>query len=250
MLKYTRRHRIFGKLLDCIFPRTCFFCGIGLSFLSPEENCCRYICDDCLGDIDFITDYYCPRCGLPYEEEYFSNKVCKNCAHEKFFFRRARSIFVYDGFGRRLVHELKYHGGIYLLPDLCRFFAHMRLNIRDRILVPVPLHWFRRWKRGFNQSELLADVVSQVYGCEVVNLLQRAIHTRTQVGLSAEIRRKNVAKAFTVREDLLEQRKFDPETPFLLIDDVMTTGATLNACAQVLQSQGFRNIEVLTLARN
>ena len=108
-------------------------------------------------------------------------------------------------------------------------------------IVPVPLHWMRRWQRGFNQSALLAQILSRRRGIPMRNALRRTHSTRTQAGLSNHARRENVARAFRAR-GVDGQR-------LLLIDDVMTTGSTAAACARALKRAGARRVTLLTLAR-
>jgi ComF family protein len=110
------------------------------------------------------------------------------------------------------------------------------------VVAPVPLHWRRRWQRGFNQSELLARAVARRYGLPVLDVLRRKRATPTQAGLSNARRRSNVAGAFTVRGAVSGRR-------ILLVDDVMTTGATAAACAAALKRAGARHVAVLALAR-
>lgn len=112
------------------------------------------------------------------------------------------------------------------------------------VIVPVPLHWRRRWQRGFNQSELLAREIARRWSVPLKNLARRSRSTLTQAGLSNSARRENVVRAFTVpRPRGAEGRRI------LLIDDVMTTGATASACALALKRAGARSVCLLTLAR-
>ena len=110
------------------------------------------------------------------------------------------------------------------------------------LVTPVPLHWLRQWQRGFNQSELLARVISRSTGIPVERTLKRVRATATQAGLSNTGRRKNVTAAFQCRKDLRDKR-------ILLIDDVMTTGSTAASCAQALKRAGARRVALMTVAR-
>jgi ComF family protein len=115
---------------------------------------------------------------------------------------------------------------------------------RFDMVVPMPLHWVRQWKRGFNQSDLLARVVSKRIGSPVMRVIRRRRATPPQAGLSNAQRRTNVAGAFIVRKRAVIKGR-----NILLIDDVLTTGATLSACASVLKRAGAGRVTVLTLAR-
>lgn len=119
-------------------------------------------------------------------------------------------------------------------------------------LVPVPLHWWKQWRRGFNQSELLAKVLSQRLGLPVADLLKRHVATKAQAGLSAAGRRSNIEGAFRIKEKIKKDKAKKPAAGLhvMLIDDVMTTGATAAAAARVLRRDaGARRVTVFTLAR-
>jgi ComF family protein len=157
-------------------------------------------------------------------------------------FDAAYSFAAYDGVTRKLIHLYKYARIRTLarpLADLLR--RGLPLDEHFDTIVPVPLHWLRQWKRGFNQSELLARALSRRSGIPVLNALKRSRSTKAQAGLSNHARRQNVAKAFRARP--VEGRRI------LLIDDVMTTGATATACAQALKRAGAARVAVLTVAR-
>jgi ComF family protein len=160
-------------------------------------------------------------------------------------FDRAASFGAYEGPLRSLIHLLKYHG----MKPLARPLAGLMnraLPVDDHFdaIVPVPLNWRKQWSRGFNQAELLARHVAKHRGASVVNALRRKRVTGVQAGLATAGRRRNVAGAFALHAntDLTGKR-------ILLIDDVMTTGATAGACASVLKRAGAKSISLLTVAR-
>ncbi len=160
-------------------------------------------------------------------------------------FDAAYSFGTYDGTLRELIHLFKYSRVKPLAAPLGRLIASAIPHDQTfDLVVPVPLHWRRKLERGFNQSELLAGAVARRYGLQPANVLRRKRSTSAQAGLSNAKRRVNVAGAFLVRrKPEVESRKV------LLIDDVMTTGATLAACAAALKRAGARSVSVLTLAR-
>jgi ComF family protein len=160
-------------------------------------------------------------------------------------FDAAYSWGAYDGRLRELIHLFKY-AGVRPLGKVLGEWIALAMPRQERFdrIVPVPLHWRRRWRRGFNQSELLARSVARRYGLRVSNVLRRVRATATQAGLSHSARRANVDAAFRVRQGAsLEGQRV------LLVDDVMTTGATASACARALKQAGARYVAVLTLAR-
>jgi ComF family protein len=173
------------------------------------------------------------------------NGICPLCRLGLRGFDAAYSFGAYDGVLRELIHLFKY-GRIRTLAK--PLGNHLALAIpreqRFDLIVPMPLHWRRRWQRGFNQAELLAREIARRCSLPVVSSVRRVRATPAQAGLSNSERRRNVSKAFAVRRKrLVEGRRV------LLIDDVMTTGATASACARVLRDAGAKYVALLTLAR-
>jgi ComF family protein len=160
-------------------------------------------------------------------------------------FDAAISYGEYSGALRQLIHLFKY-AKVSTLADEFGTLLSRALPREQRfdVLVPMPLHWMRRWHRGFNQSELLARALSRRTGIPVSNAMRRRRSTPPQAGLTNAERRTNVAGAFAVRS-----RKAVEGKHVLLIDDVLTTGATASACASVLKRAGAKRVSVLTLAR-
>lgn len=149
----------------------------------------------------------------------------------------------YEGVLRELIHLYKYAGMRPLAAPLGELLgAALPRDERFDVVVPVPLHWRRRWSRGFNQSELLARLTAKRCGVPMRAALRRMRATDAQAGLSNSRRRRNVAGAFRARESLAGKR-------VLLVDDVMTTGATASACAAALKRAGARSVALLALAR-
>ncbi len=175
--------------------------------------------------------------------------VCAACRSGLRGFDRAASFGLYEGSLRKLIHLYKYSG----MKPLARTLAGcmeraLPIDAGFDAVVPVPLHWRKQWDRGFNQSELLARHIAQRRGIPVLNALRRKRATAVQAGLAIAGRRRNVAGAFLLRSGA----KADPKLAgrkILLIDDVMTTGATASACASVLKRGGAKSVSLLTLAR-
>lgn len=169
------------------------------------------------------------------------------CATGLYGFDQAFSFGFYDGSLRELILLFKYSGMKPLGKRLAGLLSRALPNDeaeRFDVVVPMPLHWRRRWKRGFNQSEVLARLVAKDCGVPMTGAVRRVRPTATQAGLSNSKRRKNVAGAFQVtRKSLVTGKRV------LLIDDVVTTGATAGACASVLKRAGASSVTLLTLAR-
>ncbi len=170
---------------------------------------------------------------------------CRLCRAGRFGFDAAFAYGSYDGRLRELIHLFKYGGVETLAGPLGRMLMlacprHQRFDV----LVPMPMHWWRRWRRGFNQAELLAAEVGRRAGLPVQAVVCRRRHTSPQAGLSRRERRRNVQGAFLVRRPEQVQGK-----KVLVVDDVLTTGSTAGACAEALKQAGARYVAVLALAR-
>lgn len=164
-------------------------------------------------------------------------------------YTQARSVFRYDGNSRAQVLALKYHDKTQLAPIFGQWLARTgnAYTGKVQVIIPVPLHYWRLLGRRYNQAALLAGEIAKVARLPVLpNILKRTRATQTQAGLSRSGREDNVRSAFKVPK---EKRRHIKGASVLLIDDVMTTGATLNACARALHDAGVRDVYVLTLAR-
>jgi len=156
-------------------------------------------------------------------------------------------VTLFKGPARALVHELKYHKGHHVLADLeavARSSAHVMDFIRDTVLVPVPLHPRKERERGYNQTVLLAGVLAKAAGggTRVEPLLRRVVDTPSQTAFDRKARRANLKNAFA----LARGATINPSSPYTLVDDVFTTGSTLNSCAGVLRHAGALNLNVVT----
>jgi ComF family protein len=195
-----------------------------------------------------VAEYFCSQCCAPFlsRSPLDEDGRCRLCRSGLTGFRRAWAFGEYDGTLRRLIHLFKYNRIETLAKPLGVMLASaLPRSERFDLIVPMPLHWFRHWRRGFNQSEQLARVLSQRTGIPLVSRsLVRRKPTTPQAGLSGAQRRLNVSGAFLVkRRHLIENRRV------LLVDDVMTTGATAGTCAAALRRAGAAEVSVLTLAR-
>jgi ComF family protein len=196
----------------------------------------------------------CARCGWPFPDPEgiggAERPLCQRCRETREHFRLARAVLLYreDGIARAAILLAKHGRRLPLLKRLAGLLAeeaprHLALGEWDG-LVPVPLHWGRRWRRGFNQAEVLARAVARRHGVPVLRgVLRRRRATPPQHG-DIQARRRNVREAFAVTaESAVAGRRL------LLVDDVFTTGATAEACAGVLVQAGAADVGVLTLAR-
>lgn len=225
-------------LLEIIFPPVCLLCAKR----SREKG----FCGECRAMLDKkrITSPVCLRCGAPFHSPKAVGHVCGQCLKTPPHFNAARSAFVYDGHVLDAVHRFKYAGDTSLARPLA-MEALGALGSKDHcLIVPVPLHPERLRARGFNQSVLIARELARITSIELCcGNLKRARNTGQQVGLGVEERKKNVAGAFRLENPALLKGK-----KTLLVDDVMTTGATINECARLLKGSGAE-VFALTVAR-
>ncbi|MGB0744251.1 MAG: ComF family protein, partial [Opitutales bacterium] len=190
----------------------------------------------------------CRICGYPFHGMLAGPKTCPHCAELNPFFDEGKTLFLAKGPGRALVHELKYQSGFYVLRDIGRIIQSAPDYLSylfDAVLVPVPLHPVKERERGYNQSERIVQALSEATkgNSRVEKLLLRTKYTLTQTQLNREDRHRNVKNAFALAPDAVVV----PNIQYILVDDVFTTGSTLNACAAVLRKAGAKHIKVATL---
>jgi ComF family protein len=209
------------------------------------------VCRDCLlAPQPLEAEFFCISCRTPFQNGFPLDLEgrCALCRSGLRGFDAAYCFGAYEGALRDLIHLYKYGR----IRTLARPLADLAMAAFPRdekfdAIVPVPLHWRRRWSRGFNQSELLASIVARRTGIPVLPALVRARHTAVQAGLSNTARRRNVSHAFRCRRRLPD-RKIRGRR-ILLLDDVMTTGSTAAACARALKRRGAARVALLAIAR-
>lgn len=238
ILRQTLQHAAsFTKgVLDLVYPPLCVLCGRADG---------GYLCGDCVGNITLIDYPYCRTCGAPSE-----TVLCRECRNRQFAFESARSAGIYEGVLREAIHALKYSFHAPAAEPLGMLmverFPVTRLAGKTDVVVPVPIHSSRKVARGFNQSEELARILCAHTSMRLqTNALHQARGTRHQANLSYDERAANVKGAYAVRDPRLVRGK-----RILLIDDVITTGATSNEAASTLIEAGARSVHVYTLARS
>jgi ComF family protein len=230
-----------GLAVDVALPRLCPACRE----LVDGEG----LCAGCWSKLAFIAPPYCERLGIPFPFDGGPGLLSMEAIADPPAYSRARAAVRYDDVARTLVHALKYGDRLDLAPIMGRWMAHAgrELIASADAVVPVPLHWRRQWARRFNQSALLAEVVAKAGGRPLVHAaLKRVKATPQQVGLDKPARALNVQGAFRVPADGKAEvagRKL------LLVDDVLTSGATVDACARALLRAGAANVDVLVFAR-
>jgi len=231
-----------GRVLDLLLPPRCLACGAEV--VRPGA-----LCSACWDEVAFISPPFCALCGYPFEFDPGPDALCGACLRARPAFDRARAVMRYDARGRALVLGFKHGDRTEGAPSYATWLARAgaELLAEAEILSPVPLHWRRQFTRRYNQAALLAQALARRSGVPLVpDLLRRRRATPSQGHLSAAARARNVAGAFAVnpaRAEALAGRRV------LLIDDVLTTGATAAACAATLRRGSASGVDVLVLAR-
>lgn len=224
---------LIGSLLELLFPSRCFGCGARGSTL----------CDACRSSIPWLGSEVCPRCAAPNRQA----RICRACIDGATVLGGIRAACRHEGIARTAIHDLKYRRVRARSDTLANLLAEeiARRPLAIDLLVPVPLATGRRRQRGFNQSELIARQLSVHLGVPMSGaLLRRVRETPPQVGRSMAERRENVLGAFKCAEpSAVVGRRI------ALVDDVMTTGATLEACAEVLSASGATRVYGLVVTR-
>src|SRR3954451_24673705 len=227
--------------LDIALPTQCVACR------EPVDG--EGVCADCWAKLSFIAKPYCPRLGIPFVYDPGPDLLSMEAIANPPAYRRARAAVRYDEVARTLVHGLKYQDRTYLAPPMGRWMARAgrELLAEADMLVPVPLHWRRGWSRRYNQSGALARVIARESGVKLRgDVLRRIRATEQQVGLSRPQRASNVQGAFRVADEA------QPDVQgrhVVLIDDVLTSGATVDTCTRALLRAKAAQVDVLVFAR-
>ena len=235
--------KLYTGFFSLIFPDECRICAEPLREFSRIP-----VCRTCLLKPEpLAAEYFCVQCRAPFRSAYPLDEQgrCGLCRRGVSGFDAAYSFGFYEDELRQLIHLFKYGRVQTLAKPLGRLLAlALPRDQQFDLIVPMPLHWRKRWQRGFNQSALLASEIGRRSNLPVKNALRRIRFTATQAGLTNSKRRLNVSGAFRARKrPALDGQRI------LLVDDVMTTGATAASCARALKIAGARQVTLLTLAR-
>ncbi len=234
-------HRIwhqFSHLFDLFFPRACPVC---MALLPPAA---AFFCPACTDAVSPLPEGRCSCCALPFLATTASSHLCSDCSRQSPPFAAVFAAGLYDGALKQALHRFKYSAAVDLDRPLAGFLqSHLPPLSGDELIVPVPLHLHRLRRRGYNQSLLLARVLARTLQISLdKEILQRVVDSHSQQGLDARQRARNLCNAFVCT------RRLSGET-LLLIDDVMTTGATVAVCSQTLLDAGAGRVIVGVIAR-
>ena len=231
--------RIGRAVIDAVLPPRCLVCGVTVG--EPDA-----LCGPCWSALNFFAPPWCAVCGLPFAHPIGEGAVCADCARGRASWDRARAAMRYDKHSRQLVLGLKYDR-THLAGALGHWMRRAGVDVLDGadLMLPVPLHWTRLFVRRYNQAGLLAHAIHRAGGPPVApDWLVRRRRTPSQGRLGPAARARNVRGAFALRPGRCVAGK-----RLVLVDDVLTTGATAEECARVLRREGAAWVGVLTLAR-
>jgi len=235
-------HAAWRLVADMVYPPRCPSCQ---TYVGADGN----FCGACFQKLRMIDAPMCACCGIPFVIAVEADTRCPECLVSPPAFDTARAALVYDAVSAPLVTALKFHDQWVGLERYVAMMLRAGKPLLDGadMLVPVPLHWRRLLRRKFNQSALLAYGLSRVTDIPCApEMLQRTIYTKPQMRMTRKERLTNVKRAFAVPESAYETLR---NKVVVLVDDVVTTGATVNACAKALKKAGAKDVRVLALAR-
>lgn len=230
--------KLFYVLKDLFFPIRCCSCN---KFIESEG-----LCSDCWSKIKWILDPKCRICGTPFEIDLYT--TCTDCLSSVYHFDKILSVFEYDDFSKNIILKFKHGDCTYLSGILSRLIYNIANDEIKRadFIVPVPIHFLKRLKRKYNQTELLAKHISKASEIKYEpRILGKSKNTSSQEGLTANKRKTNIVGTFAISEkykNIIKGKKI------ILVDDVVTTKATVNECSKILKKNGAKDVTVLTIA--
>ena len=234
--------RVGGALLSLFYPPHCAACGV-------NTGSGVHLCEVCAATVTRIESPFCRVCSQPFYGAITGEFTCSNCADRRFHFDCAVTRFMSRDVVREFIHRFKYEREFYLRHPLADWAAEALEDARlgapaFDFLVPVPLHAARQREREFNQAEAIAKLLAKRNGVPVYEALQRVRYTTTQTRLDRSERMENLRGAFRVRHPARVLRRH-----ILLVDDIFTTGSTVDECARVLRKAGAASVRAITVAR-
>lgn len=223
-------------LLSLLYPRTCCFCG------TIEE---RGICDACREKLVYVKEPRCKKCGKPIRQE--EKEYCYDCSHRDFAFEQGKSVWLHKEPVSSSIYQFKYHNkriyADFYAEEMFRLYGSWIKKNGIEVIIPVPLHKKRRRRRGYNQAEILAKHLAEKSGIPMnAKAVVREKKTVPQKALNEKQRKKNLENAFAVTQ------RWQGEKRVLLIDDIYTTGSTMDALAKELKKKGVEKVWFLTIS--
>lgn len=230
---------------DLLFPPVCLGCGGLCEAVSPM----RHVCERCVPTLTRVSEPHCETCGHPFFGVVDGERMCPHCEGLRPLYGRAKTLTLFKGVARELVLSLKYRQGLFALEDMGAVLAanaEAMAFLQGGVLVPVPMHPRKLRDRTYNQSQLWAEQIVKVMGegTRIDAVLERVQDGESQTAYDRSSRQTRMKNAFAARVGAA----ITPEQRYILVDDVFTTGSTLNACARALRNAGAVTIDVITFA--
>lgn len=225
------------KVTNLIFPNICVSCECII-----DEN--LNLCSECNKKINFLTKHYCNVCGVVISDNIYT---CGKCITNPPPFKVLRSVFAYDQHSRNMIINFKFFDNLHYVKIYAKWIhqANQDTFQNAEVIIPIPLYKMRLFKRKYNQAALLAKELSKLSNLSYTPFaIKRLRHTTPQAGLSLKQREKNLKKAFKISNKEIIENKI-----VILVDDVVTTGATVRSCSQEILNSGAKEVRVLSLAR-
>jgi len=231
------------NLLGILYPSRCPFCD-GVLDIANDSG----ICSICEKEVEFVKEPYCKICGKPIESEV--EELCVDCKKRRFSFEYGRAVFVYNYSMKNAVARFKYNGRYeyaeYFASQAVRMYGNWINEISPDALIPVPIHKSRYRQRGYNQAQVIAERIGEKLDIPVINnLIIRVKQTLPQKELSVIERRKNLYGAFGMVEEMKEL--YHELKCVIMIDDIYTTGSTIETCADILRKSGIGKVYFLCI---
>lgn len=231
-------NKIKDAVIDTLFPKSCPLCdktmGRGLR-----------ICRSCENKVHYIEEPKCKKCGKQLSEE--EVEYCLDCRTAKHVFNTGIAAFLYDDTISKSIYRFKYHNrrtyAEYYGKAIAEKYEKQIRRWRADVIIPVPIHEKKRIKRGYNQAELIAEEIGKQLGIKVdCKYLERTVNTKPQKEMDKAGRKKNLENAFKIRYNIVEYKKI------ILVDDIYTTGSTIDGCARVLMEGGATEVNFISLS--
>jgi ComF family protein len=235
--------KILNFLTYLLFPKTCSCCGKNLS-TDTDKN----ICDQCFKTFPKNDGLKCAICSMPLND---GGEHCYDCKHSKIYFNLLKTPYVYKGNIQKLIHKFKYSNRLFLSKDLADPMIDLiykeNWDKEIDLIIPIPLHFIKKFLRGYNQTYLLSrHISSNLHKPLNDSILLRTNYTKPQFGLNRKDRNENLKNSFTINKKYLTELK---GKNILLVDDIATTCATANICAKLLKDAGAKKVFVIAIAR-
>ena len=237
--------KIFNKILKVIFPPKCVLCD---KIIEDEDS----LCSDCWKKIKFIKEPFCNKCSTPFEFEVSDDDICLSCMKNKPLYIKSRSAVVYDSEVSKIIFKFKFYDKLHLKRFMGKCMCRASSDIIDNIdiLIPIPLHKKRLIYRKYNQSLLLANEIAKNSGKIVIHdFLYKIKYTVPQASLKQSERQTNLKNKFAINPKYLNDIEKYKNLGFAIVDDVITTGSTVNECIKILNKAGINKVYSISFAK-